>query len=180
MTTLLLRRAAAAAALMLTFASPTRGAAQVPLAPGSWMLFEWFFGVGPVDGNGFTLDATQRTSLRVTDDGVSGDAYDIFINGVLFGGTPTMPGGVFTGAFDGDAAWAHPALSKTQLFLNPGQYTITLAVREAGSGFDFGEGFIRADAAPIGVVPEPATVVMMFTGLVGVGIVMTRGRRRIG
>jgi hypothetical protein len=175
-----LRHLIAGLAILGALGSPARAEAQASLVPGSWSLFEWFFGVGAVDGPGFTLDATQRMRLRVTDVGVSGDAFDIFINGLLVFGTPSVPGGVFTGAFDGDGGWANAGLSHGELFLDPGQYTITLALREAAPGFDFGEGFIRADVATASVAPEPATVVTLASGLLGLGAVAPRLRRRLG
>jgi hypothetical protein len=179
----LVRRLLFCTATLLAFTLPARASAQAQLVPGTWSIFEWFLGIGPVDGSGFLLDATQRMRLRVTDAGVTGDAYDVFVNGLLLAATPSVSGGVFTGAFDGDVAWADPGLSKVELFLNPGRYMITLAVRETASGFDFGEGFIRADAAPIqipGVAPEPATVVTLATGLLGVAVFAPRLRRRSG
>jgi hypothetical protein len=155
-----LRRLVCCTAAVLALAHPAPAAAQQPLAPGGWALFEWFLAPGPVDGSGFLLDAAQRTRVRVTDAGITGDAFDVLVNGVPRGATPSVPGGTLTGLFDGDAAWASPALSKGELFLDPGQWLITLAVREGAPGVGFGEGFIRADAAPLppptGVVPEPA------------------------
>jgi hypothetical protein len=167
-------------ATIVALSSPSVLEAQTPLTPGTWSLFEWFAGVGPVDGNGFLLNATQRTRVRVTDDGVTGDAFDIFLNGVFLLGTPSVPDGVFTGALDGDAAWADPGLSKIDFFLLPGQYTITLAVRQTASGFDYGEGFLRADDAPlppVSTVPEPATVGLFAAGLFGIGVARWRTAR---
>jgi hypothetical protein len=156
---------------VLVLTPPARAAAQLPLAPGAWTLFEWLLGAGPVDGGGFLIDATQRTRVRVTDAGVTGDAFDVLVDGVPRGATPSVPGGggVLTGLFDGDAAWAEPSLSKGELFLDPGQYLVTLVVRETAPGIAFGEGFIRADAAPAaplpGVVPEPTTFASLAGGL---------------
>ena len=156
--------------------------AQLPLVPGGWALFEWFLGPGPVDGAGFLLDATQRTRVRVTDAGITGDAFDVFVGGALAAATPSLPGGALTGLFDGDAAWAEPALSKGEFFVNPGQYLITLAVREAGSGVAFGEGFIRADAAPLppvpGVAPEPAPLALLGGGVTLLALLARNARRR--
>lgn len=176
-----LARLTAAVAALAALAMPARLAAQLPLAPGSWSVFEWFLGVGPVEGDGFLLDATQRTRVRVTDMGTTGDAFDILVNGALLGATPTVPGGTLTGIFDGDAAWAEPALSKGELFLDPGQYLITLAVRETAPGVDFGEGFIRADAAPlVGVVPEPAPLASAAGGAALLAVLTARRRRARG
>ena len=171
-------RLAAAVAALAALAMPARLAAQLPVAPGSWTVFEWFLGVGPVEGDGFLLDAAQRTRVRVTDVGATGDAFDILVNGALLGATPAVPGGTFTGIFDGDAAWAEPALSKGELFLDPGQYRITLAVRATAPGVAFGEGLLRADAAPlVGVVPEPAPLASAAGGAALLALVTARRRR---
>ncbi|MEO5818684.1 MAG: PEP-CTERM sorting domain-containing protein [Gemmatimonadaceae bacterium] len=170
-----------AIAIILAISSPSRLVAQMPLTPGSWSFFEWFLGVGPVDGNGFSFTAGQLTRLRVTDDGVSGDAFDIFLNGALLFATPGVTGGVYTTAFDGDAAWAAPELSKGEIFLQPGQYTITLNVRDASSGFDYGEGFVRIDdvvSPPVNTVPEPATAGLFALGLFGIGAARWRSTRQ--
>jgi hypothetical protein len=173
--------------LLAPAAAPGRLRAQAPLAPGTWSLFEWFLGPGPAEGSGFLLDAAQRTRLRVTDDGITGDAFDVYVNGALAAATPSLPGGVLTGAFDGDAAWGTPGLSRAELFLAPGQYLITLVVREVGSGVAFGEGFVRADAAPPpgptptptpGVVPEPSSVASLAGGLGALALAARRRARR--
>jgi hypothetical protein len=177
-----------AASLLAGLALPGgRLRAQAPLVPGMWTVFEWFLGAGPVDGAGFLLEAAQPTRLRVTDDGATGDAFDLFVNGALLAATPSVPGGVLTDAFDGDAAWKAPGLSRAELVLDPGRYTITLAVREVGSGYTFGEGYVRADAVlpapptpPQGpsVVPEPATVASLGTGLLFLASAARRRSRR--
>ena len=173
-----LARLTAGVAAVVALAAPARAGAQVPLAPGAWAFFEWLLGAGPVEGPGFVLDAAERTRLRVTDAGTTGDAFDVLVNGLLFS-TPSVPGGTESGLFDPELAWAEPALSKGELFLDPGQYVITLAVREAASGADFGEGYLRADPAPLapGVVPEPAPLALLAGGA-GVLLLARRARRR--
>lgn len=172
------------AVLTAFLALPASGAAQPPLAPGAWTLFEWFLGRGPVEGSGFLLDVSRRTRVRVTDAGVTGDAFDLFVDGAFRAATPSVPGGgTPTGLFDGDAAWAEPGLSHGTLFLDPGRYVITLAVRETAPGLDFGEGFLQADAAPLpvpGIVPEPPPLGPLAGGviLLAPALLATRRTRR--
>lgn len=174
------RQFAAAAAVVL--ATPAVIRAQTPLILSNWSTFEWFLGVGPVEGNGFFLNALVPTQLRLVDGGFSGDAFDIFVNGNPLVSTPSVAGGIPTGAFDGNSAWNDSRLSRLGVLLNPGQYTITLAVREAGSGFDDGEGFIRADIAPttppVTTVPEPATAIFLALGLASIAMLQPAIRRR--
>jgi hypothetical protein len=167
-------------ALLLALASPGRLAAQVPLVPGgAWELFEWFLGVGPVEGDGFSLNVAQDVRVRVTDAGFSGDAFQIFVNGSPFTVTPPVVPGINTGALTGAAAWAESALSKTEFVLGPGSYLIELAVSQ-DAGFGFGEGFIRADLVQVGVIPEPTSVVLLASGVVGIAGLRLRARRRTG
>lgn len=166
--------------LLLAVGGPARASAQVPLVPGGpWELFEWFLGVGPVEGPGFdVVSAADQIRVRVTDAGVSGDAFDVFINGTRFQ-TPSVPGSAFTGLYTGDAAWADPRLSHGEFLLAPGTYRITIGVRELAPGFDAGEGFIRADLVPFnGVVPEPASVLLLATGLAALPALAALARRR--
>jgi hypothetical protein len=67
----------------------------------------------------------------------------------------------------GAAAWADPRLSRGALTLGPGRYTLTLQLRTAAEGWDYGSGFLRADLidAPSTTVPEPATWTLLGAGL---------------
>ena len=159
--------------LLLALAAPAPVVAQVPLPLGSWVSFEWFLAPGPADGSGFTVGSAEQVRLRVTDAFVTGDAFDVFANGVLLFSTPSVPGGL-SGATTGDAAWADPSLSKGEAILAPGAYLITIDVREAAAGFPAGEGFIRADRV-VSAVPEPATVALVASGL---AVVAAAARRR--
>ena len=171
-------------AALLALAGPARLAAQVPLVPGGpWNLFEWVLGLGPLDPGGFSLSTAQDVRVRLTDAGFTGDAFDLLVSGPggpIAASTPSVPGGIDTGALTGDDAWADPRLSKTELLLGPGNWLITVDVREAGSGFQYVDGFIRADLVRVGVIPEPTSVVLLATGAAGLLGIRLRARRRSG
>jgi hypothetical protein len=171
------RRALAVAGVLAVAAGPTRAAAQQPLVPGSWQLFEWLLGAGPVEGSGFSIvGSSQAVRVRITDAGVSGDAFDVLVNGAPFASTPSVVGGVNTGALTGDAAYANAALSKTEFELAPGSYVITLNVRQTAPGFAFGDGFIRADLVATEIVPEPSVVLLLAAGVGALAAARTRRR----
>jgi hypothetical protein len=170
-------------ALMLLAATPGRLAAQLPLTPGTWELFEFFNGAGlPVEGDGFTVQSsTDRILVSVTDVYYAGDAFDIFVDAVLSGSTPLVSYGAEDITGDPDVALADARLSHFQFFLEPraNPYTITLGVRD--SEFGYGEGYVRAELVPAqpNTVPEPTSLVLLGTGLVGIVGAVRRRRHSI-
>ena len=161
-----LRGLLATGTLLLALAAPAPARAQVALPLNAWTQFQWFDGVGPVDDPfaGFFLSLLHPAVVQLTDAQATGDAFDLFVDGVLRLSTPAVPALLATGAGTGDQAWADPRLSKGSLALGPGTYLLEVHVRQ-DAGFGFGEGFIRA------VIPEPTTPALLgpaFAALLGV------------
>jgi hypothetical protein len=170
---------ARAAAVVLALSGTVPASAQLSLSPGVWTSFQWFDVDGLIDDplDGFFLSFLDPVRVRVTDAFQSGDAFDVLIDGALRLATASVPGGIDTGAAAGDAAWADPRLSKGEFVLEPSGHQLDIRVRVDG-GFEFGEAFIQV--TPLQVIPEPVTLLLVGSGLVGVAGTAWRSRRQVG
>lgn len=151
-------------ALVGAMALPISADAQTTLTPDTWFRFSWS-GLGPV-AEQFT--ATTST-LYVVDCCIVGDMFEIFAGAVSVGSTSAVAAddGTSTGASTGPSAWADSRLSKGIFSVASGDL-ISIDVIQRTTSASAGAGFIMAKSE---VVPEPATMVLLLSGLVGVGFV---------
>ena len=161
------------AASLFCVAAAAPAAAQ-PTIGGGWAVFSWS-GLGPVAswGGTFGLTSANPFEIRIVDCCVVGDVFRLSWTGTAVGSFDTSAPGVGGGCFSGDGCWAIPGMSKGSATYGAGTYTYTLETIALAPGFSSGSGFIRADET---VVPEPATWLLMGTGMAGL-LAVSRRRR---
>lgn len=152
-----------------TLLVPIRADAQTYLTPDTWFRFSWS------DLGTIAEQFTASTStLRVVDCCIVGDMFEIFAGGSSVGTTSAVAAGdgTSTGAASGDAAWADGRLSMGMFTVSAGDLiTIDVVQRTALAGS--GAGFIQSAST----VPEPATVLLLMSGLAGIAFVGVRRKK---
>ena len=147
----------------------------IPLTVGSSPeLFQFTGGTGWIDipSDGYQLTTTSSVRIDLTDRLMIGDRYQLYVNGAYMMTTSAINyalDGTQTGTMTFDQAWSNPYLSKGSLYLGPGTYALGINVARVASGVTYGSGYIRAT-----IVPEPATILMLGAGILGLGLFQYR------
>jgi PEP-CTERM motif len=172
-----LRSSIAAAALVLcgasAFAGPTALVANV-----GWIDDNLSTAGGATDGSPFTftLLAGQTASFKVTDAFLTGDSFDLYVNGSA---TIDLSSSLFAGAANaivgdanGEAAWTSGSFEKfAYAFSTPGAYSFE--VRGDGvAGVPAGL-YYRLDVTDA-TVPEPSSLALAALALAGLGATARR------
>lgn len=171
-------------AMALTVAAPASAHATDLILNDPWSYFWWgpfedpnaVVLLDPLDGF-FRLLTAGPATIQVVDLGCSGDVFQIAIS-TGGGGSTSAPVDTGCGLFewDPDLALLDPSYSRGSFNVGAGDHQIDIGI----TAYDFyGVGAIRALSLNT-VVPEPATMVLLATGLVGLagaGAVQRRKRK---
>jgi hypothetical protein len=153
----------AVVAMVVAFAAVSATAATLPVST-NWSTFNWSSGPGVMAIPSFDLTTGGLTTIQVTDAYITGDQFEVYVDGLLKLTTNSVRemGGSY--AASGDDAWPDARYSKGWFDLGAGDYVIEI---KNIAGYTSGDGYIRAIQGE--AVPEPMSLVLGAMGLAAMG-----------
>jgi hypothetical protein len=177
------RIAGVAASLTLLLAPAAAGATGISM--GTWYTF-CFGGPGtfasgtgacsvgpnasPVGAPPWTITLAAPAIFHISDLYLSGDSFTVFDFGAPVFSSPPTPPGPGCGA-DVLACYGDPGMSWGSFVIGPGAHAFDIFIDASPHGG--GAAAFMVGAHP-GVVPEPGSVVLLATGILGIGMVVRR------
>lgn len=114
----------------------------------------------------WTFTTSDGVFVTLTDAFFAGDSFSLFDFGNLVGSTPSV--GISIGCGNNpDVCLGSANVSHSVFVLSPGEHSLT--IRADNAPFGPGAAFFRVDP-----IPEPATLLLLSTGLAGVAMKMRK------
>jgi len=110
----------------------------------------------------WTFTTSNDVFVTLTDAFFAGDSFSLFDFGNFVGSTPAVSISIGCGN-NPDACLGNANVSHNVFVLAPGEHSLT--IRADNAPFGTGAAFFRVDP-----IPEPATLLLLGTGLAGVAI----------
>ncbi len=186
-----MRLARQLSATLFALAALTTTASADPIVANQWYTFGFgLAGTLAVSGSGFVLGINPSSiaapnpaftftsatpfTFTIVDGFASGDRFAL-LNGATLIGTTSAPTAGGSCGSDITACRASAAHSQAMFMLAAGSYAFDIRVEANAPGFEDGAAFFEITQA-VTTTPEPATYVMLASGLLAIGGIARRRR----